>query len=123
METEANVANATPTLDDMKGAFVNSLKRNNKKIREDRAIQIAETAELHYKREYEDLGLQIKNLKRERESMLDLSPENKDSLILASDFDPKAFANKDVELGVRIRNLEIRYTIAKERYEYLFGGN
>ena len=44
------------------GAFVESLKRNNQKIREDRAIAIAEDAQLIYKREVEDLEIQIKRL-------------------------------------------------------------
>ena len=39
-------------LSEMKGAFVTSLVRNNKKIREDRAITIAETAEMLYKRTF-----------------------------------------------------------------------
>lgn len=108
------------TLETMGGAFVSSLKRNNKKIREDRALQIAEDAQLLYKREYEDLALQIKRLKREREAMLDLSPTNADSLVLASDFNSKEFVNKDIDLGVKIRNLEIKFEIAKERYNYLF---
>jgi hypothetical protein len=112
--------NETVLLDEMKGAFVDSLKRNNKKIREDRAISIAEDAQLIYKREVEDLEMQIKQLKRERESMLDLSPTNADSLVLASDFDSKAFVQKDIELGVKIRNIEIKLEIARDRYNHLF---
>ena len=108
------------TLDNMKGAFVESLKRNNKKIREDRAVAIAEDAQIIYKREVEDLEIQIKQIKREREAMLDLSPTNADSLVLATDFNSKAFVNKDLELGVKIRNLEIRLEIARARYSELF---
>lgn len=110
----------TPELDQMKGAFVESLKRNNKKIREDRAVAIAEDAQLIYKREVEDLEIQIKQVKRERDAMLDLSPTNADSLVLASDFNSKSFVAKDIELGVKIRNLEIRLEIAKTRYAELF---
>ena len=102
------------------GAFASSLKRNNKQIREDRAIAIAEDCELIYKREVEDLELQIKKAKREREGLLDLSPTNAQSLILASDFDASIFVNKDLELGVKIRNMEIKLEIAKQRYTYLF---
>ena len=57
----------------MQGAFFNSLKRNNKQIKEDRALAIAEDAELLYKREVEDLQTKIKRIKRDREAMLDLS--------------------------------------------------
>ena len=102
------------------GAFVESLKRNNAKIRADRAIAIAEDAQLIYKREVEDLEIQIKRLKRERDSMLDLSPTTADSLVLATDFDSKEFVNKDIQMGIQIRNLEIKLEIATDRYNYLF---
>lgn len=109
-------------LDEMKGAFVGSLVRNNKKIREDRAIAIAESAQMIYKREVEDLQVQIKQLRREREAMLDLSPTTADSLVLASDFDAKEFVKKDVDMGIKIRNLEITLEIASSRYTHLFEG-
>ena len=104
----------------LKGAFVESLKRNNKKIRDDRAVAIAEDAQMIYKREVEDLELEIKKTARERESMLDLSPTTADSLVLATDFDAKGFVGRDLELGVKIRNLEIKLDIAKGRYQKLF---
>jgi len=107
---------------DNPGAFVSSLKRNNKQIKEDRATAIAEDTQLIYKRKIEDLQLNIKKMKREQENMLDLSPTDKLSLILASDFDSAAYTDKDVELGVKIRNLEITLEIATKRYNYLFGG-
>jgi len=108
------------TLGEMKGAFVGSLVRNNKKIREDRAIAIAESAEMLYKRLVEDTELKIKQLKRDREAMLDLSPSDAQSLVLASDFDAKKFVEKDIELAVTIRNLEITLDLAKNRYNHLF---
>lgn len=102
------------------GAFASSLRRNNKQIRDDRAVAIAEDCDLIYKREVEDLELQIKKTKREREGLLDLSPTNAQSLILASDFDASEFVKKDLELGLKIRNMGIKLDIAKERYEHLF---
>jgi len=117
---EENPGELNTSLDELHGAFVESLKRNNRKIREDRAIAIAEEAQLNYKREVEDLSIKIKLIKREREAMLDLSPTTADSLILASDFDAKAFVSKDISLGVQIRELEIKAGIALERYKTLF---
>jgi hypothetical protein len=104
-----------------KGAFVASLKRNNQKIRDDRATAISEDTQLYYKRQVEDLQTEIKKLKREQENMLDLSPTTADSLVLASDFNCAAFVAKDIELGVKIRNTEIKLEIATKRLEYLFG--
>jgi len=104
------------------GAFLSSLKRNNKKIRNDRAEAIGEDTELIYKRRIEDLQLQIRKMAREQENMLDLSPTSADSLVLASDFNSDEYVAKDVELGVKIRNTEIKLDIAQKRYDYLFGG-
>lgn len=105
-----------------RGAFVDSLKRNNKQIRDDRATAIAEDTQLVYKRAIEDIEISIKRMKRERENMLDLSPTDARSLVLASDFDSASYVNKDMELGVKIRNAEIKLEIAKTHYIYLFGG-
>ena len=100
--------------------FKDSLIRNNSKIREDRAIAIIEAAEMRYKRKVEDLEMELKNVLRERDNMLDLSPTTADSLVMASDFDASNFIEKDIELGVKARNLEIKIEIATKRYEELF---
>jgi hypothetical protein len=113
-------AEKAAVLESLGGAFVSSLTRNNKEIKRDRAIQIAEDTEITYKRRIEDMEQEIKKLKRDRESMLDLSPTNADSLMIASDFKAKEFIEKDLKIGITIRNLEIALEIAKERYNYLF---
>jgi hypothetical protein len=105
------------------GAFYASLIRNNRQIRDDRAAAIMEDTELIYKRKIEDLELMIKKMKREQENMLDLSPTNAQSLVLASDFDSAAYVDKDIQIGVKIRNMEIKMEIARTRYTYLFGEN
>lgn len=107
---------------EVKGAFISSLKRNNSKIRSDRAEAISEDAQLVYKRKVEDAELNIKKMRREQENMLDLSPAHADSLILASDFNSSEYTQKDIDLGVKIRNAEITLEIARKRYDYLFGG-
>ncbi|KKN07247.1 hypothetical protein LCGC14_1069150 [marine sediment metagenome] len=116
----------TETIDEQakqaKGAFIVSLKRNNKQIRDDRATAIGEDTELLYKRQMEDLGVNLKRMHREQENMLDLSPHDTHSLILASDFDSADYVSKDIALGVKIRNEEIRLEIAKSRYRHLFAG-
>jgi len=108
-------------LDKVQGAFKESLYRNNSKIRKDRADSIIEDAELIYKREIEDLEVQVKKMERDQENMLDLSPTTAMSLTLASDFDSKLYVEKDLDLGVKIRLVVIKLDIARKRYAYLFG--
>jgi len=65
--------------------------------------------------------MEIKDLKRTRENMLDLSPDTGDSLKLALNFNADDFIKEDVEIGVKIRNLEIKLEIAKNQFARLFG--
>ena len=104
-----------------KVAFIESLKRNNEKIRDDRASAIVEDAKLFYARGIEDIELQIKKIEREQENALDLSFTTADSLVLASDFKADACVRQDIELGVQRFNLDLTLGIAKERYAFLFG--
>lgn len=103
------------------GAFLSSLKRNNKAIRDDRAEAIGEDAQVLYRRQIEDLRLAIRRMERDQENMLDLSPDTAISLKLASDFNATEYVMKDLDLGVKIRNESIRLEIAEKRYAYLFG--
>jgi hypothetical protein len=103
------------------GAFASALKRNNSKIRQDRAEAIAEDTELVFKRSIEDTQLKIKKMKRDQENMLDMSPSDTTSLVLASDFEATDYVAKDIALGVKIRTEEIKLEIAEKRYAYLFG--
>lgn len=107
--------------EEKKGAFLDSLNRNAKQIRADRAASIGEDAQLLYKRKVEDLQVLVSKLKREQNNKLDMSPNSAMSLILASGFDADEFANEDINLGVQIRNAEIKLDIAKKRYIFLFG--
>jgi hypothetical protein len=107
----------------MGGAFVASLKRNNKQIKDDRAESIAEDAQMRYRRTVEDLDMAIKRMKRTRDNMLDLSPENSLSLMVASNFDSAKFVEEDIKLGIDIRNAEIKLKIAKAQYNHLFEGS
>lgn len=104
------------------GAFVTSLKRNNKQIKGDRAEMISEDTQLEYRRTVEDLERDIKHLERRRAAMLDLSGENALSLTPAKDFDSTEFVREDMKLGIQLREMNIRLEIAKSRYEYLFEG-
>jgi len=117
-----NEENKTVNLEERDGAFFESLVRNAKQIKRDRAEAIAEDAEIRFKRTVEDMELQMKRLARQRENMLDMSPDNTHSLILGKDFDSDAFVQQDLALGVEMHNLGIKLEIAKKRYAHLFGG-
>ena len=107
-----------PTLP--QGLFLDKLTRDHKKIKAERAIEILEKTETYYRRVVEDLQLELKGVRRDRSSMLDLSPDDTTSLKVASDFNEKAFVDKDIELGVRERKIELRLEIASKRYNSLF---
>ncbi len=104
----------------LEGAFVDSLKRKNARIREDRATAIGEDAQMIYKRQCEDISLLIRAAIREQENMLDLSADDTHSLKMAENFDAAAYVDKDIALSVKIRNLKIKYELALARYNHLF---
>lgn len=106
--------------DELKPRFIESLQRNNDQIREDRARTIGEDSELIYRRRVEDLELKIKRLEREQEGLIDISPLDRNSLTFV-DFNPEAFVQKDMELSLTIRNLNIQLEVTQKRFEYLFG--
>lgn len=106
--------------EDLKPRFIESLQRNNDKIRKDRARTIGEDSELIYRRRVEDIELKIKRLEREQEGLIDISPLDKNSLTFV-DFQPEAFVQKDIELSLLIRNLNIQLEVSTKRFEYLFG--
>ena len=103
------------------GVFNDSLRRNNTKIRSDRADAISEDTEMVYKRSIEDIELKIKRLKRSRDNMMDLSPTDAQSLTLANDFDSIKFCDNDMKIGLEIRNETIKLEMATERFAQLFG--
>lgn len=105
---------------ELKPRFIESLQRNNDQIREDRARIIGADSELIYRRRIEDIELKIKRLEREQEGLIDISPLDRNSLTFA-DFQPEAFVQKDIELSLTIRNLNIQLEVAVKRFEYLFG--
>jgi len=103
------------------GQFYNILRRNNTTIREDRASQISEDAELIYRRLIEDIERGMKTLQRQRVQMMDVSPLTIESLEPAKGFDPNKFVETDLNIGLKLRESQIRLDIAVERYELLFG--
>lgn len=106
---------------ELKGAFQQSLYRNNKQIRKDRADSIIRLAQVNYKRSVEDLALRIEQQQSDLEGLLDLSPTNTQSLVLTSDFNAADFAAKDQALRLGIYNDKIKLKVLVEGYFELFG--
>jgi hypothetical protein len=103
------------------GAFTATLKRNNDKIRADRAELIEDSAKLTYRRAVEDIEMEIKKLETKQKTMLDMSPDDTTTIINSQDFDADEYVTKDIELAKQIRNEKIKLEVVKERYGYLFG--
>lgn len=101
--------------------FAESLKRNTSQIKGDRAIEIAELAEIEFKRRVEDLDRDLKTIVRKKKSSLDMSPDNTYSLMKVKDFEPVDFINAYTELGIQEREIHIKLNIAKQAYNELFG--
>lgn len=106
-----------------KGTFQQSLYRNNKQIRADRANSIIATAQIQYKRAIEDLATGIQQAGWDLEGLLDLSPTNTQSLVLASDFNALDFVQKDQALRLKIYNEKIKLKELIAGYVELFGEN
>lgn len=104
------------------GKFKECLLRNGDQIRETRAQSIIEGAELSYRRTLEDMRGKLKEMERKRIDMLDMSPDNVDSLVIAKDFNAQNFVQKDLDLTLSIVNLQLVLKEAEARYELLFGG-
>ncbi len=103
-----------------KGALGASLLRRNSKIREERGVSIFKETERTYKRRVEDLQFKIDRLIDQQAALLDLSPDNAQSLILAKDFDPDNFFKVDNDFTMQIRTAKIELLEAQARYNRLF---
>ena len=103
------------------GAFYDSLIRSNEKIKESRAKEIYEDAELTFRRYVEDLRAHLIKTTRARRAMLDLSPDSSISLTLAKNFNANNFVETDLRLGEEIKEISERLELAEERYEEMFG--
>jgi len=103
-----------------KGTFASMLVRTNSKLRTDRGLIIVGATEKSYRRTIEDLQDEMDNLTIDQSSMMDINPGNTQTIINPTDFDHAGYVKRDLEMGIRIRNTQIKLEVAKERYEALF---
>jgi hypothetical protein len=111
-----------PTKDqEVKGYLNESLSRSNKEIRAQRGDAIAEDMELEYKREVEDLEIQVTRLSRGITNMFDFSPTNANSLVMGKDVIAKDIKEAHLAAGLNMRNTKVKLGVAKRAYNFLFG--
>ena len=104
-----------------KGLINESLFRNNKQIRADRAEDLKEELNVAFKRECEDLDRDIKSLERARKNQYDFSPTNSQSLILAKEVVGIDIVKEDRKRTLDIREKRIIFEEMSQRYLELFG--
>lgn len=102
------------------GLLKQTLYRANKQIKRDRADAIEDDLEITYRRLIEDKKNELRRLIRQQQNMLDLSPDNTQTLLLAKDLDAPLFVKTDLDLGIKMRQLEIEIDISTKRYTILF---
>jgi hypothetical protein len=109
-------------IEEVKGGYIQeSLGRSNKAIKAERGDAINEDLEMVYKREIEDKEVSIKRLTRKQINAFDFSPTNSQSLVMGKDFDAGEVMLEDLKSGLDIHNETVKLTIAKKRYNFLFG--
>lgn len=108
-------------LKNVSGAFGASLLRNASKIKEERALTILRNGEKYFRRKVEDLTDRIGNLEVERQALLDMSPTDINSLVLATDFKADEFYDTERKLTMQIREARVELEEMQTRYEFLFG--
>jgi hypothetical protein len=108
-------------LKEQSGAFASSLLRNASKIKEDRALAILRNGEKHFRRQVEDIQDRIANLQSERDALLDMSPTDINSLVLASDFKAEEFYNTIRKITLSIREARVELEEMQAQYQWLFG--
>jgi len=108
------------TVVEEKGKFGRLLMRSNTKLRQDRGLQIVKDTEKKYRRTIEDLRDNLESLQLDRDNMLDINPSNTQTIINPSDFESDVFVKKDIEIGIKIREIGIKLAVAEKRYGDLF---
>jgi hypothetical protein len=117
-----NEAVAIPaTTEEKVNLLATTLSRNTSQIKADRATEIAELAEISFKRKVEDFDRELRQLERRKKSSLDMSPDNTYSIMKVKDFEPDDFAAAYSRLGLEIREKKIQLNNAKQSYNELFG--
>lgn len=103
------------------GLFEDSLKRNFKQIREDRASIMTRSSLSVYKGKIDKLYLDLDKLEIDRNNLLDFAGDSTTRIVSLEQFDADVFCSKDEEITLKMRELRIRIEELTQRYKALFG--
>jgi predicted RNase H-like nuclease (RuvC/YqgF family) len=96
---------------------------NEKPTRRERTTTASKAAKSVYKREMQNIARLIRQLKREQENMADRPLTDTQTSEIADAIDSGAYVSKEIEIGVKIRDLEKKLESAKKRFQFLFGND
>ena len=74
-----------------------------------------------YKREIQDLARLIQYLKKQKEDLSAMTLTEAEASDIADAIDSGVYVSKEIEIGLKIRDLEKKLASAKKRYQFLFG--
>jgi hypothetical protein len=94
---------------------------NEKPTGSQRATAGSEDAKSLYKREIQSLAHLISLLKMEQEEIANLTPTDEQTKEITNAIDSGAYVSKEIEIGVKIRDLEKKLETARKRFQFLFG--
>lgn len=105
----------------VQGVFGESLQRNFKQIREDRANIMTRSSLSLYKGKIDKLYLEMDKLEIDRNNLLDFAGDSTTRILSLDQFDAEAFCRKDEEITLKMRELKIRIEELTDRFFKLFG--
>ena len=103
-----------------KGLFYETLNRSNAQILRDRSEDIIIDTQQDYNTAFNILERDLRNAKAERKAHMDLSPVSKDMLTFTNNFKSQEWVQKDIDLSMKIMNLEMKLEVLRKRIEELY---
>ena len=85
-----------------------------------RAAAASKDAATLYKREMQNLERLIGLLKKERDTMARRPLTDKQTSEITDAIDSGAYVSREIEIGVKIRDLEKKLDTARKRFQFLF---
>lgn len=100
--------------------FQKSVSRDGDQITNERGSQISDLAKMAQESMINKLKERRINLEFRKKEMLDMSPDNRFSLVTLKDFDGKKFVEEYQKVCLDLANLEVELEIAESNLKDLF---